>query len=129
MGLPGHLGRAYRRSRYRVAGIDFAVGRRNARLDGLLAGMGGREAALITACNPHGSRRPGAVNERSMERLRGELHRLSHHRAESGTGRWRETQFLVACPAAWAAGLARRFGQNAMLVLRRGQAPRLVALV
>jgi hypothetical protein len=64
-----------------------------------------------------------------MRRLREALRRRTAYPAESGAGRWIEAQFLAACPEAWACVVARRFRQNAMVVLRPGQKPRLRVLV
>jgi hypothetical protein len=125
---PG-LARAYRATRYQVAGQRFTIGRRSRAIDGVLAGMHTREAVLLTADNPHSRRRPDAVNARMMRRLHAALRGHTAFQAESGEGHWREAQFLVACPAAWAAPLARRFGQNAIVLLRAGQAPALRVLV
>ncbi len=70
----------------------------------------------------------GAWNDRMMARLHAALNRRTAYPAESGAGAWREAQFLAACPEAWAARLARRFRQNAMVGLRPGRAPRLLVL-
>jgi hypothetical protein len=90
--------------------------------------MHARQAVLITACNPRSRRMQGGWNARRMELLHAALHRRTAYPAESGAGTWREAQFLAACPHAWAARLARRFGQNALVTLRPGQAPRLLVL-
>ncbi len=123
-----HLLRAYRVSAYRTAGLDLRIGRRSVELDGLLAGMGARQAVLITACNPHSRRMPPGWNERMMARLHATLSRRTAYPAESGTGAWIEAQFFAACPEAWAARIARRFRQSALVALRPGRAPRLLAL-
>jgi Protein of unknown function (DUF3293) len=127
--VSAHLRQAYRATEYRAAGLILRIGRRSGGLDGLLSGMGAREAVLITAWNPHSRRVPAAGNARMMQRLQAALRRHTALPAESGAGRWIEAQFLAACPAAWAGVLARRFRQNAMVVLRPGQKPRLRVLV
>jgi hypothetical protein len=104
------------------------IGRRSRGLDGLLHGMNARQAVLITACNPGSRRMPAGWNDRMMARLHTALHRRTAYPAESGQGSWREAQFLAACPEAWASRLARRFGQNAVVGLRPGRAPRLLVL-
>ncbi len=113
---------------YRAAGLDVRIGRRSRGLDGLLQGMNARQAVLITASNPGSRRMPGGWNDRMMARLQAALRRRTAYPAESGTGAWREAQFLAACPEAWASHLARRFGQNAVVGLRPGRAPRLLIL-
>ena len=104
------------------------IGRRSRGLDGLLHGMNARQAVLITACNPRSRRMPGGWNARMMAHLHAALSRRTAYPAESGSGFWREAQFLAACPEAWAAHLARRFRQNALIGLRPGRAPRLLIL-
>ena len=113
---------------YRAAGFDLRIGRRSRGLDGVLHGMNTRQAVLITACNPRSRRMPGGWNARMMARLHAALSRRTAYLAESGAGAWREAQFLAACPEAWAARVARRFGQNALVALRPGRAPRLLIL-
>jgi hypothetical protein len=126
--MPPHLAIAYRRSHYRAAGIKLRIGRRSRALDGVLAGMGAREAVLITASNPQGKRAPEGRNARLMVSLHAALRGCTALPAESGTGLWREAQFMAAGPEAWMKRLARRFRQVALVRLRRGQAPRLLAL-
>jgi hypothetical protein len=127
--ISAHLRLAYAATEYRVAGSSLRIGRRSPTLDGLLAGMGTREAVLITACNPRSHRSSANRNARMMGRLHATLRRRTVFPAESGTGRWIEAQFLAAAPEAWASVIARRFGQNAMVVLRPRQKPRLRVLV
>ncbi len=128
MTLTPHLTRAYQITRYRAAGLNLRIGRHSRALDGLLNGMNARQAVLITACNPRSRRMPLAWNARMMARLHDALNRRTAYPAESGDGFWREAQFLAACPEAWAAHLARRFRQNALVALRPGRAPRLMVL-
>jgi ribosomal protein L15E len=120
---------AYRTAQYRAAGSIFRIGRPSRELDSLLLGLRARQAVLITACNPRSRRTPAALNERAMARLHAALHRRPVTPAESGDGDWREAQFLALCPPAWAAVLARRFRQNAIVILQPGRAPRLRVLV
>jgi Protein of unknown function (DUF3293) len=127
--ISAHLRLAYSATEYRVAGCSLRIGRRSPTVDGLLAGMGTREAILITACNPRSRRSSANRNARMMGRLHAMLRRRTVFPAESGAGRWLEAQFLAAAPEAWASVVARRFGQNAMVVLRPRQKPRLRVLV
>jgi hypothetical protein len=129
MALPEHLSRAYRRSRYSVAGLTLSVGRRSGALDGLLAGMGVRHAVLITAWNPASRRMPRNWNERMMAALR---HRLGTTPALPASGAWHdwaEDHLLVIGDRRRLAVLARRFGQSAIIGLKIGQDVRLLPLV
>lgn len=123
-----HLTTAYRRARYQAAGVDLRIGRRSRALDGLLAGMGARQAVLITASNPHGLRKPAGWNQRMMARLHAALDRRTAYPAESGSGRWLEQQFMAAGPEAWMKRLGRHYRQVALVRLRQGQAPCLLPL-
>ena len=126
--MPPHLAAAYRASRYSAAGVALRIGRRSRALDGLLAGMGMREAVLITASNPHGRRAQAGWNARMMGRLHAALCRRTAYPAESGSGLWREEQFMVAGQLGWMKRLGRRYRQVAIVRLRVGMAPRLLPL-
>jgi hypothetical protein len=129
MPLPPHLASAYRRSRYSVAGFDLAVGRRSGALDGVLTGLGVRDAVLMTAWNPKSRRMPAPWNARMMAALR---HRLGSTPSLPATGAgagWAEDHLLVIGDRRRLAVLARLFRQAAMLGLRRGQDVRLLPLV
>ncbi len=126
--LPPHLASAYRASTYSVAGIDLRIGRPSRRLDGLLAGMRTRDAALITAWNPRGTRLPVRINERRMAELRHRLGRSTQLPATGGTRTWKEAHLLVPGDLRKLKTLARLFRQNAIVALTSGRAPRLVEL-
>jgi hypothetical protein len=123
-----HLTAAYRATDYRAAGQSIRIGRRSRAVDGLLAGMGLREAVLVTAWNPHSHLMPKAWNERMMRRLRDRLGAYTILPAESGHGRWRESQLLVGANVASVAAAGRHFRQTALVRLRRACPARLVAL-
>jgi len=108
--------------------VLLCIGRRNPPLDAILARLGARRAVMLTACNPRSRRMPSGWNARMMRRLHEKLRRRPVLAAESGAGQWREAQCLVACAPAWGAQVARRFRQNAILCLWRGQPPRLLPL-
>jgi hypothetical protein len=129
MPLPDHLATPYRRSRYRVAGITLAIGRRSGALDGVLSGLGVRHAVLITAWNPASRRMPLGWNERMMAELRSRLGALPWLPAQSGSGQWAEQQLLATGDRRRLTVLARRFRQAAMIGLHRGGALRLLPLV
>jgi hypothetical protein len=129
MALPVHLRHAYRKSRYSVAGVDLAVGRRSSGLDGLLAGIGVRDAVLITAWNPRSRRMPLLWNERMMAALRLRLGETTALPAYNEWRGWAEAQFLVPGDKRRLAVLGRLFRQAALVELRRGQGVRLMPLV
>jgi hypothetical protein len=109
--------------------VSLRIGRRSPALDAVLGRLGARRAVMLTACNPRSRRMPAGWNTRMMRRLREALRRRAVLPAESGAGRWREAQWLVACAPAWGAQVARRFRQNAILCLWRHRPSRLVPLV
>ncbi len=114
--------------RYSVAGFDLQIGRRSMALDGLLAGLGAREAVLITAWNRANRRMPPDWNDRMMAALRLRLGSTPALPA-SGTGRRaRPDHLLVIGDRRRLARLARLFGQATMVGLKRGQGVRLLPL-
>ena len=119
--------RIYAASPYEVAGEVLRVGRRAPAIDRLMLGARAQDAVLMTACNPLGRRQPQGWNNRMMARLREAVRRRITFPGKSGAGLWREAQILVLCGPAWGVRLARRFRQNAVLHLHRGQPPRLMA--
>ena len=119
--------RIYAACAYEVAGAALRIGRRAPAIDRLLLGAGARDAVLMTACNPLGRRKPPGWNSRMMARLREAVRHRITFPGESGSGPWREAQILVLCAPAWGVRIARQFRQNAVLLLRRGQPPRLAA--
>jgi len=131
------LERAYRTTAYRVRlpgvarDLVLRPGARNRKLDLWLRVAGVDRWGLITAHNP-GSRRLGAAqNRRRQQALREELAAAGYrtcageNRAAAGDWPVEPTFFVPALAHADAARLARRYGQNAFLWGRRGQAARL----
>jgi hypothetical protein len=129
MALSAHLRRLYRRSHYHVAGLDLCIGRRSGGLDGVLAGLGVRDAVLITAWNPASRLRPRQWNERKMAALRRRLGDTPALPASGAWHGWCEEHLLVAGDPRRLAVLARQFGQSAIVGARRGQGLRLTSLV
>ena len=138
MRVPARLRGAYARTDYEAAGVIAHIGRRCAAMDALLARLGTREAAFVTAWNPWSRRMPRGWNDRMAARLDEAAHRLPRlggwgrarmpsHRGRSGRG-WAEQHLLIAADRRVAARLARRFRQNAMVVVRRGACAELVLL-
>ncbi|WP_368418421.1 DUF3293 domain-containing protein [Rhodovarius sp.] len=115
------LERVFRASAYHVDGRLLRVGRRPL--------WPGPPAVLLTAHNPHSRRHPPGWNARMLRALDAALRRNPWREAESGQGAWLEIQRLVEMDARAGLVLARRFRQNAVLVLKRHQPPILVILV
>ncbi len=84
---------------------------------------------MLTAHNPHSRRQTKGWNARMQRALDAALHRLHCREAASGTGAWLEIQRVVEMDERAGRKLARRFRQNAVLVLKPHQPPRLVILV
>ncbi len=129
MALPTHLNTAYRHTRYCVAGVNLAIGRRSGTLDGVLSGLGTRRAVLITAWNPYSRRMPKLWNERMMAALRLRLGSTPALPAYNKWRGWAENQLLVTGDWRRLAVLGRIFRQAALVDLRRGQGARLLPLV
>jgi hypothetical protein len=109
---------AYRRTLYVVGDKAVRIGQRSE------AG----NAVLITAWNPHSRRMPAGWNQRMQTRLIERLRSTQYAPATGAGRRWAEDHVMVAMPVAKAAVLARRFRQNAIVVLRRGQKTTLLIL-
>jgi hypothetical protein len=112
---------AYRCTDYCVAGAVIHIGQRAPAIDRLLVRHRCREAVLITAWNPHSRRMPPGWNARMQRHLRQAVRRYFVLSASGGARGWTEDHLLVLMPAAQAAVLARRFNQNAIVMMRRGQ--------
>ncbi|MBE7212204.1 MAG: DUF3293 domain-containing protein [Gluconacetobacter diazotrophicus] len=118
--------RSYRLSRYAAGPLAVRIGRRPA---GLPPGWERRDVVLLSAANPGGARRPDGWNARMMRTL---AVRLRRHPVLSGEGRlgtWSEPLVAAAMPAAAAIVLARRYRQNAVVLLRGDRPARLLLLV
>jgi Protein of unknown function (DUF3293) len=123
--------RAYRLSLYRAGGVSVRVGRRPVRDDeggggGLWGGRG--DIVFVSASNPGGRRRPDGWNCRMMRRLAESLPGVTLHAGEGRLGRWSEPLFAAVLPLARGRVIARRFRQNAVLLVRDGRPARLVFL-
>jgi hypothetical protein len=121
---------AYRRTRYLAGdgGAFATVGERSASIDALLATHGARSGAFVTAWNPGSGARDAAANHAANARLEADLAPWRHlPHAGVGDGGWREEGFFVLdLPEAAAVERARRFGQVAIVAVRRGEPARLV---
>ena len=116
--------RAYLETHYQACGVIVRIGRREA----VLHMVGSRGGGFITAWNPASRRLPDGINRRRQRSLAGWLRRYCCVPAKSGLRHWREAQVLVAADPRVLAVIGRRFGQNAIVVLRANQPARLLLL-
>ena len=118
---------AYRRTAYEAGGAVARVGARSAALDALLRRRGARRGGFVTAWNPYSHHMPRGWNERMQARLRQAAGRLAPLAEGWGRGRgWAEHTLLLPGDPRRLAVLARRFRQNAILLVRRGGPARLL---
>lgn len=124
------LDAAYRATSYRVGRLALRVGAPHPWLDRLLEGRGLEHYAYLTAANPGSAPLPAAENAARMRALADALEGFVVLRgvAEADDGAWEaEPSFLVlGLSREDAAALGRAFGQNAILVGKRGGAPELL---
>ena len=103
------------------------VGRRSAACDELLARLGSRTGAFVTAWNPLGRRRPLGWNRRMQAGLLAVARRLplTQGRGTALRGSWFEEHLLIAADPRRLIVLARRFRQRAIVVVTRDRPARL----
>lgn len=117
---------AYRNTVYLAAGAAIRVGRRSQAMDRLLLAHGARQAVLISADNPFSVIMPPGWNRRMRARL---TEALAGRRFLPATGRlrrWSEVHFLVFGEPRPTIKLARRFRQNAIVIVRLRQPAQLL---
>jgi hypothetical protein len=125
--LPARLLAAYRATSYEVAGVTLRIGRRSSAVDRLLADQRVQAAVFLSAHNPYSHRMAAGWNRRMQSRLCRSIGRRQKFLCGVGSLRhWSEDHVLVFGDPRPALRLARRFRQNGVVVLRRGQAPRLL---
>ena len=120
---------------YVVGGEDgfvLKVGCASAALRALHRAHGVSGSVFLTACNPGSRRRSAWQNDLAQRRLVSRI-RLRGYVGLLGlgidpAGAWppEESVLVLGMPAAEALALARRFGQNALLVMAANAVPRLV---
>lgn len=127
------LAAAYEASNYFVHDgedrIALNVGHPDTAIDRLLARHRASCGVFMTAWNPRSERFSPAENRAAAARLEAELGgaRYRYLPCISGDGRWREEGvFTFDLPQALAVEIAETFGQNAIVMVARGAAPRLV---
>lgn len=114
--------------------IVLRIGEPSPRLDALLEEAGAATAAYLSAANPRGERRPQAENQASHAILK-QLIAASGYPHFPGEGRDPERRWAPE-PSLLVIGmfrdnaelLGRLFGQNAIVFVDKGGAPRLVTL-
>ncbi len=130
----------YAASEYRVrlphGEIVLRVGHRGTTQDDLLRRAGVRTHwALLTPCNPGSQRLADDANRQRLEQLRAEVRELGLAGYDSFNrdpgGGWPDEPGLLLADAADGVveALGRRYGQNAFLAGRMGQASQLVWLI
>ena len=118
--------RAYRETRYEIAGIAIRIGRRSVAMDRLLSSHSAREAVLITAYNPYSRIKPAGWNQRMQNRLAEAVRRTPAFPARGSWRRWSEAHLLVFGDARTARRLAWRYRQNGVIIVRLRQPARLL---
>ena len=109
---------------YEPGGVVVRGGRRVA----LPPRWAGCRLGMLSACNPGGRLMPPGWNQRRMAVLREALRRVAFADGEGRLGAWSEPLLMAALPAGRGGVLARRFRQNAVILLRDGRPARLVLL-
>jgi len=121
------LRRAYRLTRYRIDSVEVRVDRRSAAVDRLILSHGVRTGTLLTAFNPFSRTMAPGWNRRMQRQLAEAVRCLP---TLSGIGcwrRWSEAHLLVLGDVWPSLRVARRFRQNAVVIVRCRQPARLVS--
>lgn len=118
--------RAYRASCYLAGAHAARIGSRAPGLDALLRAWRVREGVFIAAGNPFSRRKPEGWNAHRHAALRERLRGLHYLEGKGGAGRWWEAHCFIGMDPRRGAVLARRFRQQAMVALRRGDRARLI---
>jgi hypothetical protein len=118
--------KAYRETVYTVGGVEVRIGRRSRAMDRVLLVHGVRQAAFVTAYNPYSRMMPAGWNQRMQERLAVSVRRRPTLLAKGAWRRWSEAHLLVLGDVRVLRLKARVFRQNAIVIVRVGQAVRLL---
>jgi hypothetical protein len=120
---------AYLRTAYRAGTrAEARIGRRSSSVGAVLKKLRVRQGGFVTAQNPFSRPMPPGWNERALTRLRAAARRLPMVEGEGVFRRWRERHLLIGGDPRRLAVLARRFLQNAVVVVRIGAPARLKEL-
>jgi len=111
---------------YAAGGVTVRIGRRSAAMDALLIRHGARIGVFVTAWNPMSRRMPVGWNNRMQRALTSRLRFVPAIAADGVWRDWHEAHLLAFAPLARGIGLARRFRQRAVVVVRVGAPVRLV---
>jgi hypothetical protein len=126
------LARGWRLTRFEAAGAVARLGRRSRAIDRLLHESGVRHGAFVGAWNPYSRRVPGWRNRTALARLRAMAARRGiawrSGRGCAARPTWCEEHLLLLGDWRRAVMLAHRFGQHAVLVVRRDDRARLRVL-
>jgi hypothetical protein len=128
-GLPPRLLWAYRRTRYEAGGAGARPGQHSLAFDGLLHSFRCRTATFIGADNPYSRRMPDGWNQRMRRSLHESARRLHVLPARGVLGAWEEAHLLVLGDPRPAMRLARRFRQNAVVIVRSRESLQIVAMI
>ncbi len=127
--LSRRLKRMYRQTRYEAGGAVARPGRRSASFDRLLSQYRCRSATFISADNPYSRRMPCGWNRRMLQNLREAARRLHVLPGRGVLGRWQEAHLLVLGDPRRAIILARRFRQNAVVIIACHESVRIVIMI
>lgn len=126
----------YRATRYRVylptATEEVRIGQRAPVVDAWLREHASRQAAILTACNPHSRRLPTAANRRLQSALLHVLHAMPHPMLPAcntaDCSQWPDEHSLIVADLSRgeARRLAARFRQYALVWLEHGRPARLI---
>lgn len=117
--------RAYRLSRYVAGSVVAHIG---SFPQGLAADRTRVTLVLLGACNPGGRRYPDGWNARMMDRMRLALRRFHYIEAAGSLDRWSEEMLMVSIDPRQACVIARRFRQNAIVLISGRRRTRLLII-
>ena len=120
------LRRAYRMTRYSVAGVTIRIGRRSPGMDRLLRLYNHREGAFLTAYNPFSRRMPAGWNRRMQTNLANVLSGRTILPAGGCWRGWAESHVVVFGSYRRTMVLARKYRQHGIVMVRLRQPARLV---
>jgi len=111
---------------YEAAGVVARIGQHSAALDLLLHSMDVREAIFVGAWNPRGRKVALGINLRMEARLVEFAARPPARRGKGFGPGWSESHLLLGVRKRRGIVIARRFRQAAIVMVRRGQPPKLI---
>ncbi len=120
---------AYRMTRYEVDGVTFRIGHRSAGIDRILSCHGVGVGTFISAFNPFSQPKPLGWNRRMQGHLASAGRRLPILEGQGTLRQWSEAHLLLLGDVRPAIRLARRFRQNAVVIVRRRQPARLLRII